>query len=125
MWWVGGVEVWGQSSPHSRTFPRVAASTGTRQEESLDPDPGSGCRLMCPLDVGRGDSGTPPGDGLVVEEGLGNPGGELVWHGGVVGLAVEEPRLVWVEVVELGMGVGLWGEGVVCGAVVGAGTEVE
>lgn len=60
---------------------------------------------MCPLDVGRGDSGTPPGVGLVVEEGLGNRGGELVWHGRVVGL--EEPRLVWVEMVELGMGVGL------------------
>lgn len=40
MWRVGGAEVWGQSSPHSRTFPMVAASTGTRQEESLEPDPG-------------------------------------------------------------------------------------
>lgn len=62
---------------------------------------------------------------MVVEEGLGNRRGELVWHGRVVGLAVEEPRLVWVEMVELGMGVGLWGEEVLCGAVVAAGTEVE
>lgn len=125
MWRVGGAELWGQSSPRSRTFPMVAASTGTRQEESLDPDPGSGCRLMYPLDVGRGDSGTPPGVGLVVEEGLGASGGELVWQGRVVGLAVVEPRLFWVETVELGIGVGLWGEGVVCVAVVAAGAEGE
>lgn len=130
---MGGAELWGQSSPHSRTFPMVAASTCTRQEESLDPDPASGCRLMYPLDVGGGDSGTLPGVGLGVSlllllrvgEELGNSGGELVWQGRVVGWAGEELRLFWVGVVELGIGVGLWGEGVVCAAVVAAGAEGE
>lgn len=86
---------------------------------------------MYPPGVGLGGSGTPVGGFLVVslllvvEKGPGNAGGALVLQANVVVLAVEEGTLFWVETVELGVGVGLWGGRFISVAAVAAGAEVE
>ena len=86
---------------------------------------------MYPPGVGLGGSGTPAGVSLVVsllvvvEEGPRNAGGALVLQANVVVLGVEEMTLSWVETVELGIGVGLWGGRFISVAAVAAGAEGE
>lgn len=62
---------------------------------------------------------------LLVEKGPRNAGGAVVLQANVVVLAVEETTLFWVETVELGIRVGLWGGRFISVAVVAAGAEVE
>lgn len=86
---------------------------------------------MYPPGVGLGGSGTPAGVFLVVsllvvvEKGPRNARGAVVLQANVVVLAVEETMLFWVETVELGIRVGLWGGRFISVAVVAAGAEVE
>lgn len=105
----------------------------SKHEDTLDPDPGSGFRLMYPPGGGFGVSGASTGAFLVisvlevVEEGLRDVGGVPVLQMIVVVLIVEE-LVLWVEAVVLGSGmVGLWEGGFISVAVVvvvAAGTEV-